>query len=106
MMCDYFFSSLLTEMRRRNALSQHFSPELCLEEAQAQGGNMIYNLSLLMSRQSVSMCCVYVHMFLWMCVGVCVFSFFPCLPKQSLKVIFFNHQSHHVFGNKIFSIFF
>lgn len=64
--CDSWFLTL-TEMRCW-ILPQHFSQGLCLAEAQALSGNMIYNLSLLMSRRSIRVCCVCAYVFLCMCL--------------------------------------
>lgn len=94
---------------RRDAetLSQHFSPKLHLE-ARAQSGNIIYNLCLLMRRQSVSVCCVSVRLSSCVCVvsDVCqgwwVFMHVKAFPvfTETSKSDTFNHQIHCVIKNK------
>lgn len=92
-------------------LSQHFSQKVGLAEAQALSGYMIYNLSLLMSRQSVRVCCVFAHMFfvrvqpvrVSVGVGVCVLTVFGViLPKHSLKKIKKWHFKSCVLGRDFF----
>lgn len=66
----YFF----TLFRTPETLSQHFSPRLCLclAEAQALSGYMIHNLSQLMSRLSVRVCCVCAYVYMFLFVSRCV----------------------------------
>ena len=66
---------------------------------------MIYNLSLLMSRRSAGVCCVFVHMFLhvFMCVclwvDMCSRSLRASAQTKSKNDIL-NHQSHCVLGDR------